>query len=332
MTGYEKKMIGQITSADDIIFENNGNLNPKLTIIQQVEHMKKQGILFDIVSEEEAISFLENNNYYFKIKAYKKAYYKDKNIGKYIDLDFAYLKELSTVDALFRKIIVKITLDIEHFLKVRLLTDCLNNSLEDGYFIVKKFLEYKPNCKTEIVNKRNNPFIKNLIKSINDNYSIWNIVELLSFGDLSDLIHTYYYVYPDRNMKKIVSCLFSVRCIRNAAAHNNCLLNNILQSNASLIEPSRTLLNEVAKIKTISSKVREKKMENAVLHDFTAMLFVFDQIVTSDKVKQYTYEELKNTLVARMYKNINYFFRNADVLSYFDFLKKVIDFYTESSI
>lgn len=118
MTGCEKKMIGQITSADDIIFENNGNLNPKLTIIQQVEHMKKQGILFDIVSEEEAISFLENNNYYFKIKAYKKAYYKDKNIGKYIDLDFAYLKELSTVDALFRKIIVKITLDIEHFLKV----------------------------------------------------------------------------------------------------------------------------------------------------------------------------------------------------------------------
>ena len=32
--------------------------------------MKSKGITFDIVSEEEAEQYLENNNYYFKIKAY----------------------------------------------------------------------------------------------------------------------------------------------------------------------------------------------------------------------------------------------------------------------
>ena len=66
----------------------------KLSIDEQIEHMKNIGIKFNLVSEEQAKAYLENDTYFFKIKAYAKNYDKNKE-GKYTNLDFGYLKELS---------------------------------------------------------------------------------------------------------------------------------------------------------------------------------------------------------------------------------------------
>lgn len=66
-----KKTTGFVVSdkeSENILFMPQNTSSPKLTIQEQIEHMKQQGILFNIVSEEEAIEFLKNNNYYFKIK------------------------------------------------------------------------------------------------------------------------------------------------------------------------------------------------------------------------------------------------------------------------
>ena len=45
---------------------------------QLIEHMKSKGIKFNIVSEKEAIDYLENNNNYFKLAAFRKNYPKQK--------------------------------------------------------------------------------------------------------------------------------------------------------------------------------------------------------------------------------------------------------------
>ena len=81
-------------------------LKPKLTIDQQIKHMKSKGILFAIEDEKYAAEYLTFNTYYFKLKAYCKLYDKDKE-GKYIGLEFAYLRDLATIDSLFRRIIFK---------------------------------------------------------------------------------------------------------------------------------------------------------------------------------------------------------------------------------
>ena len=47
--------------------------------------------------------------------------------GKYVNLDFAYLVELSTLDMYFRRLIVGMCLDIEHVLKTRLMRDITNS-------------------------------------------------------------------------------------------------------------------------------------------------------------------------------------------------------------
>ena len=75
---------------------------PKLSIDEQISYMRdKKGIKFNIITEEEAIDFLHNSNYFFKLKSFCKNYDKNNTTGKYIDLEFAYLRELSTIDAFF---------------------------------------------------------------------------------------------------------------------------------------------------------------------------------------------------------------------------------------
>lgn len=45
-------------------------MKKKLTIDEQIEDLKKKGVTFEIMSEEEAKKFLRYNNYYFKLKLY----------------------------------------------------------------------------------------------------------------------------------------------------------------------------------------------------------------------------------------------------------------------
>ena len=77
-----------------------------------IEHMKNKEIKFNIISEIEAKKILENNNYYFKLAAYRNNYFKKPN-REYIDLEFAYLRELSIIDMELRHLVLEMALDIE---------------------------------------------------------------------------------------------------------------------------------------------------------------------------------------------------------------------------
>jgi len=171
----------------------------KLTIDEQIEHMKNKGIMFNIVDEKSAKEFLTYNNYYFKIKSYAKNYEKQlcgKNKGKYINLEFAYLQDLSTIDMYLRKFIIRMSLDIEHYLKVQLLRDFMNNSEENGYNIVNDFLYENEYVKDNIIKKGKNSACTDLVNKYTGKFAIWNIVEVLSFGDFIKLYEIYYNKYP----------------------------------------------------------------------------------------------------------------------------------------
>lgn len=77
---------------------------PKLTSSQLVQKMKTdKGITFNFFSETRAKKYLFNENNYLRTAAYRKNYQKylnGQNKGKYINLDFGYLKELPEIDAL----------------------------------------------------------------------------------------------------------------------------------------------------------------------------------------------------------------------------------------
>ncbi len=110
---------------------NNKNIKPKQTAHQLIQKMNSEkGISFKYTSKSQAETYLTDVNNYLRTAAYRKNYQKHTkgiNTGKYINLDFAYLQELSTIDMHFRFIISKMCLDIEHALKVQILKDIENN-------------------------------------------------------------------------------------------------------------------------------------------------------------------------------------------------------------
>ena len=130
-------------------------MKKKLTIDEQIADLKGKGVIFNIMNEDEAKKFLRYNNYYFKLKSYASNYPVNPKNNKYVNLEFAYLVELSKIDMYFRKIILEMCLDVEHVLKTRMLYDISCNEKEDGYNIVQKYFSAYHNTKMEIIQKAN---------------------------------------------------------------------------------------------------------------------------------------------------------------------------------
>ena len=88
---------------------------------QQIEHLQKRGVTFDIWSKGEALLYLQKHTNYFRLKSYKSGFERvsgEADDGRYIHLDFAMLVDLSVIDMLLRNELPPMTLDIEHFAKV----------------------------------------------------------------------------------------------------------------------------------------------------------------------------------------------------------------------
>lgn len=122
-----------------------GGRREKLTVDQQVEHLRGSGVRFELCSEGEARAFLSERNFFFKVKAYDNNFdkYTDEghpDLGKYVDLDFAYLVELSRLDRALRSCAMADALDIEHYLKVRLNAAVSGDGDADGYDVVEGYL------------------------------------------------------------------------------------------------------------------------------------------------------------------------------------------------
>lgn len=287
--------------------------------------MKEQGIRFTIVTEEQARTFLTDSTYYFKVKAYAKnfdKYTSGDSAGKYVNLEFAYLQELSTLDARLRKFIIKTTLDIEHFLKVQLLRHVGSNHKEDGYQIVSRFLSSHPDIVDDIERKKNNSNCFDLIEKYHDDFAVWNIVEVLTFRQFIDLYEMYFSFY--RYQDSLINCLKPIQFLRNAAAHNNCLINRLHGPYSRTISINLKVENYVATIKDIKATARNKKMENPLVHDLMTMLYVYQKVVTSEATMSHMKRELQD-LIDRFARHEAYFKNNSLILSYFDFFKKVVD-------
>ena len=117
-----------------------------------------KGVLFNIVSEADAISYIKDVNNFLRTASYRKNY-RTNSSGKYIGLEFAYLQELSKIDMYLRNLITQMCIDVEHDLKVSLLADLETNPNEDGYKIVIDFLNDPSNLyiHKNIVQNRNSP-------------------------------------------------------------------------------------------------------------------------------------------------------------------------------
>ncbi len=298
-----------------------------LSIDEQIEHMKNKGISFNVVSEAEAKKFLMNNNYFLKLYSYRKNYQKydiGVNAGKYINLDFGYLKELSTIDMHLRYLIFEMCLDIEHAIKVKLLNKVLRVEKEDGYELIKAFLSQGKNirCLENIKAHRNGAYCKDLINKYYPYFPIWVFVEVISFGNLLSLCAFCKDTYGiEIANSKLMN---EVRDIRNACAHSNCLINNMIDKIDSTKQPNNEITNFVKEIKGISNNARGKYLNRRFSYSLVTLMYVYNELV-QDTPKRFRFAQFKNFMEERVVRNKEYFVKNDQIVGIYKFHKKIVD-------
>ena len=226
-----------------------------------------------------------------------------------MNLDFSYLQELSTLDMHLRKLILSMALDIEHALKTKILFDLSNNADEDGYSIVQKYLDTDYTRRKDLYDKIGNSAASDLIrkrKEADDSYAMWEIVEVLSFGKFIDLYQLYYSIY--KSPEDYSSFLWSVKFLRNAAAHNNCLLNSLKAPYHITIHKTKEIQTELAKIKTISQ------------------VYAYVRLIKSKGMKQKGISELNELFTNRMSRHKIYFEKNDTIMESYRFVSKTISY------
>ena len=234
--------------------------------------------------------------------------------------------ELSTVDMFLRKLILKMTLDFEHYLKVKIINDSQENPADDGYAVVESFLETHNRVRHLIENLNNslNFYNRQVFEKYKETPSVWSIVEMLGFSDFIDFYAHYYQYF---HLKCEYTPHFdSVRRLRNAAAHNTCMISNLKPQNwfKSDIEINFELLG--AKLE-VGNGVISSCLKVPVLNDFAVMLSNYVKLISSPKIKEKTLEEMQEFFNGRMILHKDYFENVNEIKNAYHFAKDVLDYY-----
>lgn len=334
-----------------------------------IEHMRAKGIKFDIISEEEAKEFLSSRNYYFKLSSYRANYPKCPpeagrgRAGQYQNLDFAYLKELSSIDRRLRYYVMEMCLDIEHAIKVRLVDSVAKDGEdgdEDGYSIVMEYLK-DPNkfasgragvpkadglkVLRSINYHKSGEYCRNLYNKYYPYFPVWVFVELISFGDLLRFARFYdqrgqskgretdggvsrsTIIEPSTGIRSPVlidgKLLNTIRDLRNASAHSNCLINKATERMDPTKQPHKTITTFVRDL-GISKDPRRKYLNIKFTYNMAVLLYAYDYYA-SDEAKGRRYQELKEFVDGRVAAHSEYFNSNPGLQGVYKFMKKVID-------
>ena len=313
---------------------------PKKTVSKIIEEMKdKRGITFNYINISTAERYLSEINNYLRTAAYRKNYPKYQrgcNQGKYINLDFSYLIELSVLDMHYRFLIQKMCSDIEHSMCVKLINDIENDITTDGYDIVENFFQKYPHEIKKIENTILSPHTGDLIRKyftiqtnnnrhniVNfNNCPVWVLMELLSFGSI---INFYLDYYDSRNLSHISKEILNlVRSLRNAVAHNNCIFYDL---NPGTTVPPQEITEFVKKINSITKSQRQKRLSSRPVLEFVTLIYVYDKIVNG-KVKNYRVKELNILINTRMREKSGFFYSNTLITNTYKFVNKVTDYFT----
>lgn len=306
--------------------ESNQIYGKKLTVPEIISYCKDTlGITFNLKSEEEAAVFLAKHNYFFRLKQYADFGEKTKS-GKFTNVDFGQMVELSTVDMFLRKLILKMTLDFEHYLKVKIINDSQENPADDGYAVVENFLETHNRVRhlIENLNNSSNFYNRQVFDKYKEKTTVWSIVEMLGFSDFIDFYAHYYQFF---HLKCEYTPHFdSVRRLRNAAAHNTCMISNLKPQNwfKSDIEINFELLG--AKLE-VGNGVISSCLKVPVLNDFAVMLSNYVKLISSPKIKEKTLEEMQEFFNGRMILHKDYFENVNEIKNAYHFAKDVLDYY-----
>lgn len=314
------------------------SLRQMMKISEMVPYLKEKNIKFDFCSELEAEKYLKENNNYYNVTAYKNNFirYQCGDLkGKYIDLDFAYLRDLSIIDYRTRLVLFKMIIDIEHYLKIRILNSIEDISEEDGYNVVNLYLEKDfndtdyPKVHESIRRKVTNEYYQKIFSKYDldkdtkiENIPIWEFLEIITFGELINFFDFYTSLYRLED-NKYVFILREVNKLRNAVAHNSCVLSE-LDKKDNRHRADTLIVNYLIEC-GIGKENRNNKLSNSRIRQITYTLYMFNIIVSSEGVKNNVKHDITKLFYGRIILNGKYYNNNGLLKSIYNYFDKIIE-------
>ncbi|MGC9600672.1 Abi family protein [Staphylococcus epidermidis] len=256
--------------------------------------MKKLGIRFNIDNEKVAKDSLSKYSYFFKLGYFRKNF--PKVNGRY-NIEFAYLKDLASIDMQLRYLLIHMCLDIEHSLKVYILDKVANDPCEDGYNIMTQFYkndsEKNRTFRNVISKKKKNSSgkystvvtPKKEFKNYYNNPPIWVCLELMSYNQFVEFVIFYQTHTNDNQLKCAKNLLSHVKTVRNMSAHSQPIIANLGtpkfdKTNRYLTDKGQT-----------SYKLTYKQVQYKPLRDIFATFYTH-QLYCSKGIRENRYKQM----------------------------------------
>lgn len=316
------------------------SLRPMMKISEMVPYLKEKNIKFEIMSELEAEKYLKYNNNYYNVTAYKhnfeRYFINGEFVDKFIDLDFAYLKDLAIIDHRSRLVLFKMIIDIEHYLKIRILNLIENINEEDGYRIVNMYLEkdfndekFPKKVHNSIFKKVGSEYYHKVFSKYDidkdkklENILVWEFLEIITFGELVNFYEFFAKEYELKNEIKNVFILREIVKLRNAIAHNSCVLCD-LDKKDNNFAPDYKIVNYLNNCE-IRKETRDNKLSNSRIRQITYTLYMFNEIVTSTGVKTNVTKDINDLFYERIILHNEYYNNNELLKSIYAYFDKII--------
>lgn len=287
-----------------------------------VRHLADEGVRFSLMNEAQATQYLTRSTNFFKINTYKKNFIArqtpESDLKQYAHLEFAYLRELDSIDRSLRRVLSAMCLDVEHAVKVRLLHFAHKDPHEDGYRCVRAFCESlgqgRHSLHNEIERNADNPYCAAVIgKYEKDDLPLWAFVEVIPFGRL---LRLYQFYAQDKGMERevrLAELLELVRDVRNAVAHNNCMLCDLTPKHPDdpfYLRPPEVLLSALRAL-GLTREQAHARLSNPRVGQITALLYIYPRLVADAETRAEGYRELREVAFGRMREHPEYFAENA---------------------
>ena len=319
-----------------------------MKVSEMVPYLKKKNIRFELISEEEAEKYLRDNNNYYNITAYKHNFERymvnGVFVNRYIDLDFAYLKDLAIIDHRVRLLFFKMIIDIEHYLKMRILNLIENIDIEDGYRSVNLYLDkdfndekFPKKVHNSIFKKVGSEYYQKIFSKYDidkdkklENIPIWEFLEIITFGELVNFYDFFSKEYNLTKERKDIFILREIVKLRNAVAHNSCVLCDLDKKDNNYAPDFKIVeyLNSCG----IGKETRDNKLSNSRIRQMTYTLYMFNEIITSNGVRKNVIDDINKLFYERIILHKEYYNNNELLKSIYTYFDKIIKKYYKENV
>ncbi|RPF56716.1 Abi family protein [Abyssicoccus albus] len=288
---------------------------------EMINYFHTKGITSELTNSQ-MIYQLSTKTYFYKFISYRKNFDKKEN-NQYINLSFEILQDLASIDVDLRYLVIKMSLDIEHQLKTIIMNEITKNKSEDGYSIIYKFIATSKdptNTKKQLmINNKKSIYNQQFYEKYHTDPPIWVAFESMSFGLLIDFTDFYISHYPNTSIKALHPLLYSVRHLRNNAAHSSPILNQITEKN--FYDHSRTVTQYVNRY--IGKTSTRNKLRVQKIYDLTSLIILYEYLMPNSRLKRERKKEIIGFL-KRVKKNSHYYSKHIQLETVYLYFIKLI--------